>query len=59
MYPTDGYVNNRRSNYPFGIVGSATWTSTNGSKVGTNTYPGYTSTVLNRLMLTKVISQDR
>lgn len=45
MYPTDGYVNNRRSNYPFGIVGSATWTSTNGSKVGTNTYPGYSSTV--------------
>jgi endonuclease I len=45
MYPTDGYVNNRRSNYPFGIVGSATWTSTNGSKVGTNTYPGYASTV--------------
>lgn len=45
MYPTDGYVNNRRSNYPFGVVGSATWTSTNGSKVGTNTYPGYTSTV--------------
>lgn len=45
MYPTDGYVNNRRSNYPFGVVGSATWTSTNGSKVGTNTYPGYSSTV--------------
>ena len=35
--PTDGYVNNRRSNYPFGIVTSPTWTSQNGSKVGANT----------------------
>ncbi len=45
MYPTDGYVNNRRSNYPFGKVGSATWTSTNGSKVGTCVYPGYSGIV--------------
>lgn len=45
MYPTDGYVNNRRSNYPYGNVGSATWTSTNGSKVGSCSFPGYTSTV--------------
>lgn len=45
MYPTDGYVNNRRSNYPFGTVGTATWTSTNGSKVGSCSFPGYTSTV--------------
>jgi len=45
VYPTDGYVNNRRSNYPFGEVGSATWTSTNGSKVGTCNYPGYSGTV--------------
>ncbi len=41
--PTDGYVNNRRSNYPFGIVTSPTWTSQNGSKVGANTSsPDYT-----------------
>ena len=45
MYPTDGYVNNRRNNYPYGTVSSATWTSTNGSKLGPNTYPGYTGTV--------------
>lgn len=45
LYPTDGYVNNRRSNYPFGKVGSATWTSMNGSKVGSNVYPGYSGTV--------------
>ena len=32
LYPTDGYVNNRRSNYPYGKVGSATWTSLNDPK---------------------------
>jgi endonuclease I len=45
LYPTDGYVNNRRSNYPFGEVGSATWTSLNGSKVGNCIAAGYTGTV--------------
>lgn len=45
LYPTDGYVNNRRSNYPFGTVGTASWTSLNGSKLGNCSYPGYTGTV--------------
>jgi len=45
LIPTDGYVNGRRSNYPFGEVGSATWTSTNGSKVGSNNTSGYSGTV--------------
>ncbi len=45
IVPTDGYVNNRRGNYPFGEVGNASWTSLNGSKVGTSDYPGYTGTV--------------
>lgn len=45
VLPTDGYVNNRRSNYPFGKVGSASWTSTNGSKVGTSATPGFNGTV--------------
>ena len=27
IFPTDGYVNNRRGNYPFGEVRSASWTS--------------------------------
>jgi len=46
MYPTDGYVNNRRGNDPFGEVGSATWTSSNGSKVGAGTAAsGYTGSV--------------
>jgi len=45
LVPTDGYVNGKRSNYPYGEVGSASWTSTNGSKVGTSSYPGYSGTV--------------
>jgi len=45
VYPTDGYVNGKRSNFPFGEVGSASWTSTNGSKLGTSNYPGYSGTV--------------
>jgi len=45
LIPTDGYVNNRRSNYPLGDVGSATWTSLNGSKLGTCSAPGYSGTV--------------
>jgi endonuclease I len=45
LYPTDGYVNNRRANYPFGEVSNATWTSMNGSKVGANTTAGYTGVV--------------
>lgn len=45
LYPTDGYVNNRRGNYPYGTTSAATWTSTNGSRLGTCSYPGYTGTV--------------
>jgi len=45
IVPTDGYVNGKRSNYPFGEVGAPTWTSTNGSKLGSSNYAGYTGTV--------------
>ncbi len=45
VVPADGYVNNRRSNYPFGTVNNPDWISSNGSKVGPNTFPGYTGTV--------------
>ena len=45
VVPTDGYVNGRRSNYPYGEVSNPTWPSTNGSKVGPNTTAGYTGTV--------------
>lgn len=41
LIPTDGYVNNRRSNFPFGTVSSPNWTSTNGSKVGDISVTGY------------------
>ena len=45
VYPTDGYVNNRRGNYPFGEVGNATWTTQNGGKLGYNTTGGYSGVV--------------
>jgi endonuclease I len=45
VVPSDGKVNGQRSSYPFGEVGSASWTSLNGSKRGTCNYPGYTGTV--------------
>ena len=45
IVPTDGYVNGMRSNYPFGEVGSANWTSQNGSKRGYCNYPGYSGIV--------------
>ncbi len=46
IYPTDGFVNGKRANYPFGEVANPTYSS-NGdfSKLGTCTYPGYTGTV--------------
>lgn len=46
IFATDGYVNGRRSSYPYGEVGSATFTSSNGSKLGSGTSAsGYTGTV--------------
>ncbi len=45
IYPTDGYVNNKRDNYPYGTVGSASWTAQNGSKLGGCDWPGYSGTV--------------
>ena len=44
--PTAGYVNNRRSSFPHGKVGSASWTSSNGSKLGSSdASTGYSGTV--------------
>ena len=45
IFPTDGYVNNRRSNYAFGEVRSSSWTSQNGSKLGTCKTSGFSGTV--------------
>jgi endonuclease I/chitodextrinase len=42
---TDGKVNGMRSNYPYGKVGSASFTSLNGSKLGTSVSPGYSGIV--------------
>lgn len=45
IFATDGYVNQKRGNFPFGEVRSASWTSQNGSKLGTSMTAGYTGTV--------------
>lgn len=45
LYPADGYVNGIRSNYIYAKVGTASYTSTNGSKRGNCITPGYTGTV--------------
>lgn len=45
LYPTDGKVNGMRGNLPYGEVGTATYTSSNGSKVGMCIYSGYSGEV--------------
>ncbi|MCB9169381.1 MAG: endonuclease [Flavobacteriales bacterium] len=45
IFPTDAWVNQHRGNLPYGEVGSADWTSENGTKVGLCTFPGYNGTV--------------
>lgn len=45
VVPTDGWVNNKRGNYPYGEIGSVSWTSQNGSKVGSSNFTGYSGTV--------------
>ena len=45
LYPTDGYVNGMRGNYPYGETENPSWTSQNGSKKGSCSYPGYSGTV--------------
>ncbi|MBB6333004.1 endonuclease I [Chryseobacterium sediminis] len=42
---TDGKVNGMRSNYPFGVVGTTSFISKNGSKLGTSVSAGYSGTV--------------
>ena len=49
IYPTDGYVNGKRNNYPYGTVSAAGWTSQNGSKLGSCSWPGYSGTVFEPL----------
>lgn len=45
VVPTDGFVNNGRSNYPFGIVSNTNTSYANGSKWGTGNNYGYTNRV--------------
>jgi hypothetical protein len=45
VYPSDGKVNEVRGNYPYGKVGTADYTSTNGSKRGNCVTTGYSGTV--------------
>ena len=45
LFPTDGFVNGKRSNFPYGEVGEATYTSKNGSKLGSSSFSGYSGTV--------------
>ncbi len=49
LYPTDGYVNGRRSNNPFGEVDEPTYTSQAGCRLGPNATPGYSGTVFEPL----------
>jgi endonuclease I len=43
VVPSDGWVNGQRGNFPFGPVGSTTYTSSNGSKKGANANTGYSA----------------
>ncbi len=43
VYPTDGKVNGQRSDWAFGKVGTASWTSLNGSKLGSALNSGYSA----------------
>lgn len=44
LFATDGWVNNKHAAFPFGNITNASYTSSNGTKVGTgSTYAGYTN----------------
>lgn len=43
VLPADKHVNGQRGDLPFGKVNTANWTSTNGSKRGTNLNSGYSA----------------
>ncbi len=46
LYPTDGFVNNKRANYPFGETNGESYKSANNfSKLGKCTFDGYAGTV--------------
>jgi endonuclease I len=45
LIPTDAFVNNRRGNIPYGNVSTASFTSLNGSKLGTSAISGISGNV--------------
>jgi endonuclease I len=45
VVPTDGFVNMRRANYPYGEVSNPSWVAANGGKLGPNTSSGYSGIV--------------
>ncbi len=45
IFPTDGFVNGKRANFPYGEVSNATYTSQNGSKLGKSAIAGFTGNV--------------
>lgn len=49
VFPTDGMVNGNRGNLPFGEVNNPNLTTQNGSKRGSNVYPGYSGIVFEPL----------
>jgi endonuclease I len=44
VMPSDGFVNGRRANFPFGEVSRPTYTSSEGHKLGPCTTPGFSGT---------------
>lgn len=45
LYPTDGYVNGKRANLPYGETTNPTWSSSNGSRLGISSVPGYSGEI--------------
>ena len=45
VLPTDGFVNGKRSNFPYGEVSTVSYTSLNGSKLGSSSVAGVSGTV--------------
>ena len=46
IFPTDGFINGKHDNFPYGEVGSVTWSSNQtGNKLGTSSFPGFSGTV--------------
>jgi len=45
LYPTDGFVNGKRGNLPYGETTSPTWSSSNGSRLGISSVTGYSGEI--------------